>query len=196
MCRWPWPSCCHVVPRLLEPTALLLRLCLLYFTCGSVLQVRTAATATLQTAVVSAEVLGVLPGSLERGLREWMLPPLEALCKKIGGKGKRDLPQVRYVTYTLWQQAVCSADAWLRLALQDPCCSCCSCCTCPVPPAVPRCVSAVSRLPRVLRSPTARGFLVTSSHLVWGAGLVGVCAVWVLHWSALHHMPTSLLLAG
>lgn len=57
-------------------------------------QVRTAATATLQTAVVSAEVLGVLPGSLERGLREWMLPPLEALSKKIGGKGKRDLPQV------------------------------------------------------------------------------------------------------
>lgn len=52
------------------------------------------ATATLQTAVVSAEVLGVLPGSLERGLREWMLPPLEALCKKVGGKGKRDVPQV------------------------------------------------------------------------------------------------------
>jgi hypothetical protein len=57
-------------------------------------QVRSAATATLQTAVVSAEVLGVLPGSLERGLREWMLPPLEALSKKMGGKGKRELPQV------------------------------------------------------------------------------------------------------
>lgn len=60
-------------------------------------QVRSAATATLQTAVVSAEVLGVLPGSLERGLREWMLPPLEALSKKMGGKGKRDLPQVSLV---------------------------------------------------------------------------------------------------
>jgi len=43
---------------------------------------------------VSAEALGVLPGSLERGLREWMLPPLETLSKKIGGKGKRDMPQV------------------------------------------------------------------------------------------------------
>jgi hypothetical protein len=36
----------------------------------------------------------VLPGSLERGLREWMLPPLEALSKKMSGKGKRDMPQV------------------------------------------------------------------------------------------------------
>lgn len=60
-------------------------------------QVRSTATSTLQTAVVSAEVLGVLPGSLERGLREWMLPPLEALSKKMGGKGKRELPQVRVV---------------------------------------------------------------------------------------------------
>jgi hypothetical protein len=64
------------------------------FVVSLLLQVRSAATATLQTAVVSAEVLGVLPGSLERGLREWMLPPLEALSKKMSGKGKRELPQV------------------------------------------------------------------------------------------------------
>ena len=58
-------------------------------------QVRSAATATLQASVVSAEPLGVLPGSLERGLREWMLPPLEGLCRKLGGaKGKKELPQV------------------------------------------------------------------------------------------------------
>jgi hypothetical protein len=81
-----------MLPHMSESTALLLS----HAACPYHSQVRTAATATLQTAVVSAEVLGVLPGSLERGLREWMLPPLEALSKKIGGKGKRDLPQVRW----------------------------------------------------------------------------------------------------
>jgi hypothetical protein len=92
--------------RLLDSTALLLP----HAETGRHMraQVRTAATATLQTAVVSAEVLGVLPGSLERGLREWMLPPLEALSKKIGGKGKRDLPQVRCaVACTLQNKCLC-----------------------------------------------------------------------------------------
>ncbi|KAF6262923.1 hypothetical protein COO60DRAFT_554878 [Scenedesmus sp. NREL 46B-D3] len=56
------------------------------------LQVRSAATATLQQAAVSAEGLGVLPGSIERGLRERLLPPLEALSKKAGSKA-RDMPQ-------------------------------------------------------------------------------------------------------
>ncbi|WIA18254.1 hypothetical protein OEZ85_009722 [Tetradesmus obliquus] len=56
------------------------------------LQVRSAATAMLQTAAVSAEALGVLPGSIERGLRERMLPPVELLNKKVGSKA-RDMPQ-------------------------------------------------------------------------------------------------------
>jgi hypothetical protein len=47
----------------------------------------------LQTAAVSAEALGVLPGSIERGLRERLLPPLELLSKKAASKA-RDLPQV------------------------------------------------------------------------------------------------------
>lgn len=58
------------------------------------LQVRSAATAMLQTAAVSAEALGVLPGSIERGLRERLLPPLEALSKKAASNA-RDMPQVR-----------------------------------------------------------------------------------------------------
>jgi hypothetical protein len=57
------------------------------------LQVRSAATAMLQTAAVSAEALGVLPGSIERGLRERLLPPVELLSKKVGSKA-RDMPQV------------------------------------------------------------------------------------------------------
>jgi hypothetical protein len=48
----------------------------------------------LQTAAVSAEALGVLPGSIERGLRERLLPPVELLSKKVGSKA-RDMPQVR-----------------------------------------------------------------------------------------------------
>jgi hypothetical protein len=47
----------------------------------------------LQTAAVSAEALGLLPGSIERGLRERLLPPLELLSKQVGGKA-RDPPQV------------------------------------------------------------------------------------------------------
>jgi hypothetical protein len=51
----------------------------------------------LQTAAVSAEALGVLPGSIERGLRERVLPPLELLSKKASSKA-RDLPQVRPIS--------------------------------------------------------------------------------------------------
>eukprot|EP00775_Hariotina_reticulata_P002968 gene2968-3253_t len=57
------------------------------------LQVRSAATAALQSAAVSAEAMGVLPGSIERGLRERLLPPLEALSKKVSGKAQREVPQ-------------------------------------------------------------------------------------------------------
>eukprot|EP00879_Flechtneria_rotunda_P017876 GHRR01018736.1.p1 GENE.GHRR01018736.1~~GHRR01018736.1.p1 ORF type:complete len:125 (+),score=32.60 GHRR01018736.1:709-1083(+) len=58
------------------------------------LQVRSAATAALQSAVVSAEVLGILPGSIERGLKERLLPPLQALSKKVNTKAGKDVPQV------------------------------------------------------------------------------------------------------
>ncbi|KAF8061912.1 hypothetical protein HT031_004172 [Scenedesmus sp. PABB004] len=57
------------------------------------LQVRSAATAMLQQAAVSAEALGVLPGSIERGLRERLLPPIEALSRRMTGKAARDMPQ-------------------------------------------------------------------------------------------------------
>eukprot|EP00878_Enallax_costatus_P015929 GHUV01016699.1.p1 GENE.GHUV01016699.1~~GHUV01016699.1.p1 ORF type:complete len:757 (+),score=260.66 GHUV01016699.1:586-2856(+) len=58
------------------------------------LQVRSAATARLQQAAVAAEGLGVLPGSVERGLRERLLPPLELLSKKVSSKGaSKDMPQ-------------------------------------------------------------------------------------------------------
>jgi hypothetical protein len=56
--------------------------------------VRAAATARLRGAVVAADGLGVLPGSLERGLRERLLPPLEALSKKVAAKSVRDMPYV------------------------------------------------------------------------------------------------------
>jgi hypothetical protein len=58
------------------------------------LQVRSAATAALQSAAVSAEAVGVLPGSIERGLRERLLPPLETLSRKVSGKAQREVPQV------------------------------------------------------------------------------------------------------
>lgn len=55
-------------------------------------QVRNTATHTLQRVAINGERIGVVPASLERGLRERVLPPIETLSKKVKS---RDMPQVR-----------------------------------------------------------------------------------------------------
>eukprot|EP00877_Chromochloris_zofingiensis_P013112 jgi/Chrzof1/8054/UNPLg00099.t1 len=55
------------------------------------LEVRNTATHTLQRVAINGERIGVVPASLERGLRERVLPPIETLSKKVKS---RDMPQV------------------------------------------------------------------------------------------------------
>ncbi len=76
--------------------------------CMLAVQLRAAAVSTLQRAAIGAERMGVLPPTIERAMRERLLPPTEALTKKVGRS--KDTPQVSSVgatgcaAWTLQQQ--------------------------------------------------------------------------------------------